>query len=87
MDEARSDAAATSAAPEEASGDPLTRWLAPVEIEDAPRELTEVEESVLFEAGPYANFSEMPAEALLSDADREAAAAAAAALDPQTEEE
>lgn len=81
------DAAATSAAPEEASGDPLTRWLTPVEIEDAPRELTEVEESVLFEAGPYANFSEMPAEALLSDADREAAAAAAAALDPQTEEE
>src|SRR5690606_20800617 len=82
------DASATSsAAPEEAAGDPVTRWLTPVPVDDAPRELTELERTMLFEPGPFAKEAELPADALLTDAEREQAAAASAALDPQTEHE
>ncbi len=70
-----------------AAGDPLTRWLTPVELTDPPRELTALERTMLFEPGPFAKQADTPAEALLSDTEREQAAAAAAALAPQTEQE
>ncbi|MFC6422598.1 VWA domain-containing protein [Ornithinimicrobium tianjinense] len=80
--------ATTTGAPQgDAAGDPLTRWLTPVELTDSPRALTALERSMLFEPGPFAKRAATPAEALLSDAEREQAAAAAAALEPQTEEE
>jgi Ca-activated chloride channel homolog len=81
------DAAQTSATAPEAAGDPLIRWLTPVELADAPRELTEQERSMLFEPGAFAKFATAPADALLTDAEREEAAAAAAALGPQSEQE
>ncbi|WP_022920389.1 VWA domain-containing protein [Ornithinimicrobium pekingense] len=71
----------------EAAGDPLTRWLTPVELEDPPRALTELERTLLHEPGPFAQQGDTPSDALLSDTERERAAAAAAALGPQTEEE
>lgn len=71
----------------EAAGDPLTRWLTPVELTDPPRALTALERSVLFEPGPFAQPADTRDEALLSDTEREQAAAAAAALAPQTEQE
>ena len=71
----------------EAAGDQLTRWLTAVELGDPPRTLTGLERTLLHEPGPFATQADTPADALLSDTEREQAAAAAAALGPRTEEE
>lgn len=58
-----------------------------MELGDPPRTLTGLERTLLHEPGPFATQADTPADALLSDTEREQAAAAAAALGPRTEEE
>lgn len=86
------DGAASSSAPASVVAgtegeDPVTRWLTPVALEGAPRELTDLERSLLHEPGAFAKQADLPADALLTAEERESAAAAAAALDPRTEQE
>lgn len=71
----------------EAAGDALTRWLTPVELDGAPDDLAELETAMLHERGPFARAAELAGDAALTEDEVREAAAAAAALDPQSQDE